>query len=135
MIKFIGITDSVSTCDCCGRTNLKRTVALVKEDGSEVFYGTTCAAVALRLTEYAVNASAVFAENNRRETVAKYNSALESAQGFTFALITFSSKGQNRVRDFDGFKATAYSGEVIYAADMYDLKFLPRETGEFFAPV
>ena len=51
--KILGITDEVTTCDCCGRINLKRTVVLgvMDCDGTvtdEVHYGTECAAQALR---------------------------------------------------------------------------------------
>src|SRR6185369_5700834 len=31
--KFLGTTDEVTTCECCGRSNLKGTVALELEDG------------------------------------------------------------------------------------------------------
>lgn len=41
---FLGTTDEVDTCDCCGKTNLKCTVAFEKADGATVYYGTTCAA-------------------------------------------------------------------------------------------
>ena len=43
---LLGIVDDVTTCDCCGKKNLKRTVALDK-DGDVFHYGTTCAAHAL----------------------------------------------------------------------------------------
>jgi len=43
-----GITDAVSTCDCCGRTGLRRVVALRDAETGEVaMFGTTCAARAL----------------------------------------------------------------------------------------
>ncbi len=46
----LGISDSRTTCDCCGKTNLKRTVALQQlADGSTVYYGTQCAADAMRM--------------------------------------------------------------------------------------
>lgn len=39
-----GITDERDTCECCGKTNLKRVVVLLDLDTDEyVFYGTTCA--------------------------------------------------------------------------------------------
>ncbi|NEB76006.1 hypothetical protein G3I40_12350 [Streptomyces sp. SID14478] len=48
-----GVVDDSDTCECCGRTNLKRTVALMpldaegNEEGDVSYYGTSCAAVAL----------------------------------------------------------------------------------------
>ncbi len=39
-----GITDERDTCECCGKTGLKRVVVLLDLDTDEfVFYGTTCA--------------------------------------------------------------------------------------------
>ena len=52
-----GITDACTTCGCCGRQDLKRTVAIVpldadgNEDGDPSYYGTGCAATALRRTQ------------------------------------------------------------------------------------
>ncbi len=46
MMKLLGVTDERTTCDCCGKTHLKRTVALGTETGI-VYYGVNCAARAL----------------------------------------------------------------------------------------
>lgn len=45
--QITGITDSVTTCDCCGKNNLKRAVALVNDAGEEFFFGTNCAGAAV----------------------------------------------------------------------------------------
>lgn len=50
-----GITDDVTTCECCGRRNLKRTVALAYVDadnleGGVSYYGTGCAATFMGCT-------------------------------------------------------------------------------------
>lgn len=46
-IVILGTTDSVTTCDCCGKTNLKRTVVIDDPTaGGARYYGTTCAAKA-----------------------------------------------------------------------------------------
>ena len=46
MAKILAITDERTTCECCGKSGLKRTVVI--EFSSEIrFYGTTCAAKAL----------------------------------------------------------------------------------------
>lgn len=44
--KILGTCDSVTECDCCGKKGLKKTVALSNE-GSIIYYGTQCAALAL----------------------------------------------------------------------------------------
>ena len=41
-MKLLGIVDYVNTCGCCGRTNLKCTVAFDTANGV-VYYGRTCA--------------------------------------------------------------------------------------------
>lgn len=43
MARILGINDEVTTCDCCGKVNLKRTVAIELEDGEIVRYGVDCA--------------------------------------------------------------------------------------------
>lgn len=45
--KILGITDAVSTCDCCGKKNLKRAVELENPEGDIVFFGSDCAGAAL----------------------------------------------------------------------------------------
>ncbi len=46
-VKILGITDEVTTCGCCGRNGLKKTIALEIEEVL-THYGTTCATKALR---------------------------------------------------------------------------------------
>lgn len=44
----VAVTDSVNECECCGKTNLKKTVVLLNQDADEfVFYGSSCAGHAL----------------------------------------------------------------------------------------
>lgn len=43
MSKALGTDDSVNTCDCCGKTNLKFTVAIELDCGEIVHYGQVCA--------------------------------------------------------------------------------------------
>lgn len=49
MSKFtlLGVTDEVTVCDCCGKRNLKVTVALETEGGDILHYGRDCAGAAL----------------------------------------------------------------------------------------
>ena len=44
MAKALGTDDSITTCDCCGKSNLKLTVIIELDCGQIVHYGTTCAA-------------------------------------------------------------------------------------------
>ena len=43
-MKALYITDEIDTCDCCGRTDLKATVAMQLNNGGILYYGRTCAA-------------------------------------------------------------------------------------------
>jgi len=41
---YKGITDSVTDCDCCGKSDLKRTVVLLDTELNDFkYFGTTCA--------------------------------------------------------------------------------------------
>lgn len=42
-MELLGITDSMNTCDCCGKTDLKCTVAFRQSGGNIVYYGRICA--------------------------------------------------------------------------------------------
>lgn len=46
MLKVLGINNDVTTCECCGKANLKLTVVLGDEYG-ERHYGRDCAAKAM----------------------------------------------------------------------------------------
>lgn len=42
--EVLGISDEVTACDCCGKSNLKRTVCIHdNESGETKYFGTTCA--------------------------------------------------------------------------------------------
>lgn len=45
--KYMGTSDEITTCECCGKKHLKRTIALLHEDGTIVYYGSNCAAKTL----------------------------------------------------------------------------------------
>ena len=44
----MGVSDEQTTCDACGKTNLKKTVVLESESAGIVRYGVDCAARALK---------------------------------------------------------------------------------------
>lgn len=43
MARALGTDDSITTCDCCGKANLKHTVTIELDDGEIVHYGSVCA--------------------------------------------------------------------------------------------
>lgn len=48
--KKLGITDEILTCECCGKTNLKKTIVLVDELGNISYFGCECASQALNFS-------------------------------------------------------------------------------------
>ncbi len=66
--RFLGTSDDVTTCDCCGRTGLKSTVALCIDDSDDVlYYGVVCAARALKTTAKVVRAETKAADDAARD--------------------------------------------------------------------
>lgn len=86
--QFLGTTDEHTSCDCCGKKNLKSTVAIRNlETGEDVFFGVTCAARALKLQVAEVRkgaADADRAEADRREAVRRAAAEAESARWTAF---------------------------------------------------
>lgn len=70
--RILGSNDEVTTCECCGRIGLKKTVVLT--DGErEVRYGTECAARTLKVSkrevESGVKTAVAEAARGRREQI------------------------------------------------------------------
>jgi hypothetical protein len=64
MYKVLGTNDETTTCECCGRTDLKKTVVLSNGD-HEVRYGTECAARLLKVSKNDVAKSVRAADRER----------------------------------------------------------------------
>lgn len=75
-MRYLGMTDEVTACDCCGKSDLQRTVAFETEDGEVVHYGTTCAA---RHTGKSVQRWQGEAERARKAEEERRRMAVESA--------------------------------------------------------
>lgn len=68
--KFLGITDEVTTCDCCGRVDLKATTVLERaEDGVIVHFGSQCGARALGWKVKDFNAAGKTAQAERKRAI------------------------------------------------------------------
>lgn len=103
-MKMLGIVDNINTCDCCGKTGLVKTVAL-DNGGEVVYYGVTCASVALGFgREYTSrNAHKLVTRVQDREHYAKLKAAaVERAQAAanaekqTYLVLFQTSKYQKR---------------------------------------
>lgn len=66
----LAIVDDVNTCDCCGKSNLKSTVAMERDDGEVLHFGSVCA------TRHSGRAGKVI----RSEAQAAYNAKVEVAK-------------------------------------------------------
>jgi hypothetical protein len=93
--RVLGTTDDVTTCDHCGRSDLKSTVKLApldedgNVDGDTVYFGATCGAKAAGWTVKSFRKAATDADRARRE--AEY-AAKRAAEAVEYA----------RIRTLDG---------------------------------
>lgn len=75
---FLGTSDDHTTCECCGKSDLKSTVAIHDIDnGTDHFFGTTCAARALKIQVVEVRKGTAAADKIVRD--AKQAAAREAA--------------------------------------------------------
>ena len=70
--KALGLTDSVNTCECCGKTNLKCTVVLESEATGVVHFGRDCAGTALYGKKSTGNTKRAEQEAKAKSFVEKY---------------------------------------------------------------
>jgi hypothetical protein len=69
-LRVIGMNDEQTTCDKCGKVELRGTVIIVDPDGNEIGrYGTTCATLVLGNGQKVTRDSALSIERNRRYEV------------------------------------------------------------------
>jgi len=78
---YLGTSDEVDACDCCGKSDLKSTVAILDNDSGETLYfGTTCAARALKQTVKEVKAGTAAADRAKAEAERKAQQAKHDAE-------------------------------------------------------
>ena len=78
---YLGTSDEVDACDCCGKSDLKSTVAIQDNDSGETLYfGTTCAARALKQTVKEVRAGTNVADRAKAEAERKAREARHDAE-------------------------------------------------------
>lgn len=69
-IRIFGTVEDITTCDHCGRTDLKATVALSIDEGPVLHYGRDCAATALKVARSSIS-KAVRAADAAKEDEAR----------------------------------------------------------------
>lgn len=120
MVKFLGTTDDVTTCDCCGKANLKSTVALSIDDSDPVHYGSDCAAQAIGRDVKEVRKETRKADraNESRAAEAKARAEREAAAPW-FTFLAVMGKGDDtfrRIESLGGYKAAreAFKASVYF---------------------
>jgi hypothetical protein len=78
--KVIGTTDEVTTCDCCGRTDLQKTVVFQDEEGNNSYLGVVCASKRYNMTSRSVRQLAQSADAKTRQ--AKFEAECEAWDKF-----------------------------------------------------
>lgn len=115
-----GTTDDVTSCDCCGRVNLKKTVVLEILDGEgngtgEVrYFGTDCAAKASGWTQREVKAAAKDADAAKRAEAARLSLQRAEAE-----IAAFHAWLQERTGKADVMEATNALGGFAAARAEY----------------
>lgn len=81
IMRIVGHTDEITVCDCCGKKNLKSTVALERADGEVVFYGRDCAGAAVSGRKTRKNGELALIKARRMQHIAPVLEAINAALG------------------------------------------------------
>lgn len=116
-LTFLGTTDEVTTCECCGKQGLKCTVAVSLESGDALYFGVTCAARALSCKAVDVRHGAAAADRAKEKLAseaARAAFAAESAPWFAF----LAAKGQGadvftRIQSLGGYAAARAAFKAV----------------------
>jgi hypothetical protein len=127
--KIIGIDPDIDTCDCCGRSGLKRTIILgcLDADGNvlhAVYYGTHCASTAMRFQGSGKRLETIAEQAQRDKETAERNQIHHVSDnglpGFVWVVESIGSNGGSieRLCLADGLKSEVY----MWAASKYPYK-------------
>lgn len=87
-IKVIGISMNVTTCECCGKTDLSKTVKIEdQESGLVMHFGTTCAVNANKYDNAAAAAKAEKEVKNVLALAKRYNGLSESQKERSMSIL------------------------------------------------
>lgn len=78
-VTVLGFVDDVTACECCGRTDLKGTVAVAFDGGSPNFFGVVCAGRVLGRSAGDIRTEARKADTERRAQEAAARLAAQEA--------------------------------------------------------
>lgn len=127
-LRVLGITDEFCVCDCCGKSNLKSTVAMERcdEDGNGtgdiIHYGSECAARALKIRDHSFrkNPTKRFHElaieginAARAEIFAKHCKLIETSNGGYYIL------NETRLSELPGTMQERINAAVMIRNDRF----------------
>lgn len=94
---YLGTTDEHTTCDCCGKADLKSTVGIHDlETGEDVFFGVVCAARALKTQAAEVRRGAAAADKSKRTAEAAARIAEFEARQYAKMQAAAAQRGKGR---------------------------------------
>lgn len=115
-VRFLGNCDEVQQCECCGKKNLKATVALSIDDGDPVYFGVTCAARALKMQAKDVRAESRAADRAKAAAAAAAREvAWRTENEPWFAFLEAAGKGSDvftRIESLGGYMAARAAFEA-----------------------
>jgi hypothetical protein len=107
-MRVLGTTEEVTTCDCCGRQGLKKTVAL-ETDGGISYYGETCAAQATGRPARDIRSDAKHEDDKTARELSAQAAALAAQRNAKwFAFLNAKCPGMDRaeqIRALGGYSA------------------------------
>ena len=114
-VKFLGTSDEVDVCECCGKKGLKSTVALSVDDGEPMYFGVVCAARALKCGVKEVRAANKAADDAK---AAAERAARQAAEAARFARWSAFLEAKTGIKG-DGFRAIEKLGGYTAAREMF----------------
>ncbi|MDX3551020.1 hypothetical protein PV729_04405 [Streptomyces europaeiscabiei] len=118
-----GTTDEVTTCELCGKQELKGTVvmATLDADGNEeavCYFGVSCAAKAAGWTQHEVKAGVKVAKDAERERIRAEREAMWAAQRKfleEWYMANYGTSSLHEAAKLAGMSTVRLSGEAIHA--------------------
>jgi hypothetical protein len=122
-VTYLGTTDDVTVCECCGKKDLKSTVAISVDGGDAMFFGVVCAARALRRSAKEVRSESRKADEARAAAARTAKAAADrAATAVWFAFLAQHGKGSEVIHQIESlggwtaaraaFKAQQAAGAV-----------------------
>ena len=115
--RCLGTDDSVNACDCCGRVDLKATVAFETESGEVVYFGVVCAARAMARNTAEIRRMAKDADNVKADAArAQADAASKAAMArWVLHLVALTGGIKDYAGQWDVFAMVRKAGGITAA--------------------